>query len=106
MKKYELTAECREFLGRKLYRIRALIAFGDIKEGDLGGWIGKEENLSQEDNAWVYGNAEIKKKTHLLEIGFIGSRDDVTTFFRTKDKKIFVKCGCFRGSIDDFEKRV
>ena len=57
-------------------------------------------------NATVYGNAEIKKKTHLLEIGFIGSRDDVTTFFRTKDKGIFVKCGCFEGDIDDFEKKV
>ena len=53
-----MTAECREFLGRKLYRIRALIAFGDIKEGDLGGWIEKEENLSQENNARVYDNDE------------------------------------------------
>lgn len=112
MKKYELTTECKEFLGRKLYRIKALTFFSDVKEGDLGGWIEKEENLSQEGNTWVYGNAmvygnaEIKKKTHLLEIGFIGSRDDVTTFFRTKNKEIFVKCGCFQGNIDDFEKKV
>lgn len=136
MKKYELTTECKEFLGRKLYRIKALTSFSDVKEGDLGGWIEKEENLSQKgdawvydnakvcdnariydnawvcdnawvgDNAWVYDNAEIKKKTHLLEIGFIGSRDDVTTFFRTKDKEIFVKCGCFSGNIDEFEKQV
>lgn len=112
MKKYELTTECKEFLGRKLYRIKALTSFWDVKEGDLGGWIEKEENLSQKGNAWVcgnarvYGNAEIKKKTHLLEIGFIGSRNDVTTFFRTKDKEIFVKCGCFEGDIDDFEKQV
>nr|DAU72927.1 MAG TPA: Putative transferase, nesg, ydcK, Structural Genomics.38A [Caudoviricetes sp.] len=130
MKKYELTTECKEFLGRKLYRIKALINFSNIKKGDLGGWIEKEENLSQEGNAWVYGdatvydnakvygdawvygnarvfgNAEIKKKTHLLEIGFIGSRNDVTTFFRTKNKEIFVKCGCFNGNIDEFEKQV
>ena len=112
MKKYELTTECKEFLGRKLYRIKALTSFSDVKEGDLGGWIEKEENLSQEDNArvhgdaMVYGNAEIKKRTHLLEIGFIGSRDDVTTFFRTKNKGIFVECGCFKGNIDEFEKQV
>nr|DAY67856.1 MAG TPA: Putative transferase, nesg, ydcK, Structural Genomics.38A [Caudoviricetes sp.] len=124
MKKYELTTECKEFLERKLYRIKALTSFSDVKEGDLGGWIEKEENLSQEGNAWVYGdarvcgnatvydnamvygNAEIKKRTHLLEIGSIGSRNDVTTFFRTKDKEIFVKCGCFKGNIDDFEKQV
>lgn len=118
MKKYELTTECKEFLERKLYRIKALTSFSDVKEGDLGGWIEKEENLSQEGNAWVYGdarvygnarvcdNAEIKKRTHLLKIGSIGSRNDVTTFFRTKDKEIFVKCGCFSGTIDDFEKQV
>ena len=94
------------------YRIKALTFFSDVKEGDLGGWIEKEENLSQEGSTWVYGNAtvygnaEIKKKTHLLEIGFIGSRDDVTTFFRTKDEEIFVKCGCFKGDIDEFEKQV
>ena len=43
MKKYELTTECKEFLGRKLYRIKALTSFSDVKEGDLGGWIEKEE---------------------------------------------------------------
>lgn len=106
MKKYELTEECREFSWRKLYRIKSLIDFDSIKEGDLGGWIEKEDNLSQNGASWVYGNAEIKKKTHLLEIGFIGSRDGVTTFFRTKDKEIFVKCGCFSDNIDEFEKQV
>lgn len=106
MKKYELTTEYKEFLGRKLYRIKALTSFSDVEEGDLGGWIEKEENLSQKGNAWVFGDAEIKKRTHLLEIGFIGSRDDVTTFFRTKNKEIFVECGCFKGDIDEFEKQV
>ena len=39
--------------------------------------------------------AEIKKKTHYLVIGAIGSRNGFTTFFRTKENKIFVTCGCF-----------
>lgn len=42
MKKYELTEECREFSWRKLYRIKALTSFSDVKEGDLGGWIEKK----------------------------------------------------------------
>ena len=29
----------------KLHRIEALRDFGDVKKGDLGGWIEKEENL-------------------------------------------------------------
>ena len=59
MKKYELTSETINFKGVKLYRIRALISFGIIKAGDLGGYIEKEENLSQEGNAWVGGCARV-----------------------------------------------
>lgn len=56
--------------------------------------------------ARVSDDAEIENRTHFLEIGYIGSRDDVSTFFRTKDKEIFVKCGCFKDNIDEFEKQV
>ena len=65
MKKYELTSETKVFLGKTLYRIKALVQFGNVNAGDLGGWIEKEENLSQSGNAWVsgdasvYGNAEV-----------------------------------------------
>ena len=59
MKKYELTKEFIEHCGRRLFRIRALIDFGNVKAGDLGGYVEKEENLSQEGNAWVYGNAKV-----------------------------------------------
>ncbi len=57
MKKYELTDITMEYKGRTLHRIRALKDFRDVKAGDLGGWIEKEENLSQEGTAWVYDNA-------------------------------------------------
>jgi UDP-3-O-[3-hydroxymyristoyl] glucosamine N-acyltransferase len=59
MKKYELTDETKEFEGKTLYRIRALIDFGNIEAGDLGGWIEKEENLSHEGNCWIYDNAKV-----------------------------------------------
>ena len=59
MKKYELTTDTKMVLGRKLFRIKALVSFGNVKIGDLGGYIEKEENLSQEGNAWVSGNAEV-----------------------------------------------
>ena len=51
-------------------------------------------------DAWVYGNA------HWLCIGPIGSRDAFTTFFRTKNKEIFVSCGCFIGNIEQFVAKV
>ena len=59
MKKFELTNEFVTFLGKKLFRIKALISFGNVKEGELGGYVEKEENLSNDGNAWVYGDARV-----------------------------------------------
>lgn len=63
-------------------------------------------------HAWVTGcvdiccNADISEDTHFLNIGPIGSRDSFVTFFITREKEIFVSCGCFEGNIDEFEKAV
>ena len=38
-------------------------------------------------------------------MGPIGSRDDFTTFFSGEDR-IYVSCGCFYGSISEFEEAV
>jgi len=57
MRKYKLTKEKKEISGTTLYRIEALRDFGDVKKGDKGGFIEKEENLSHEGNCWVYDNA-------------------------------------------------
>ena len=59
MKKFELTSEFVTFLGKKLFRIKALVSFGDVKEGELGGLVEKEENLDQSGNAWVSGDARV-----------------------------------------------
>lgn len=56
-KKYMLTDETKVIDGRTLHRIKALKDFGDIEAGSLGGFIEKEENLSQEGEAWVYDDA-------------------------------------------------
>ena len=116
MKKFEFTGETKTislfFRTATLHRIRAVAEFGLVKIGDLGGWIEKEENLSHEGKAWVWGNAkvcgdaEVFSASHVLVIGAIGSRGDFTTFFRDKDNKITVKCGCFLGKIDKFLEKV
>ena len=117
-RKYELVlADKIYFLGRTLYRIIARKNFitctgAKIKIGDLGGYIEKEENLSQYDNCWVcgnakvWGNAEITKANHILIAGPIGSRNDITTFYRGKDNLIYVDCGCFNGTVDKFLEAV
>ena len=67
--KYELTEEFKEIetlregwlqkIKIKVYRIRALRAFADVKIGDLGGFVETKQNLSNMGNAWVYGIAEV-----------------------------------------------
>jgi len=57
LKKFILTETTKEFFGITLYQIKAARAFGGIEEGELGGWVEKEENLSTEGDAWVSGDA-------------------------------------------------
>ena len=105
-RKYEFTGETRNWVGRTLHRIRAVRDFGDVKAGDLGGWSETESNLSNDGNAWVYGDARVSGRKHILWISMIGSRDDTVTFCRSKERKIIVAVGCFSGAIDEFEKAV
>lgn len=120
MKKYELTGETKEIGGVTLHRIRALIDIPehDVKAGDFGGWVEAETNLSQNGAAWVAdsalvmdsarvtGKARVMDSADYITIGAIGSRNDTTTFYRGADGKIYVSCGCFNGSIDDFASKV
>ena len=57
MKKYEITDETIDFCGITLHRIKALIDFGGVRKGEIGGFIEKESNLSQDGDAWVCGDA-------------------------------------------------
>ena len=62
-KKYEFTGETKDWNGHTIRRIRAVKTVANVATGELGGWIEKEENLSQDgdawvsDNAWVFGDA-------------------------------------------------
>ena len=154
-KKYEMLKDDTIEVGiRILHRIKALKDFNDVRKGDLGGYIEKEESLSHEGNCWIYdnanvfndacvsdnacvsgnarvsgdawvfgdanvfgnaqvfGNACVSDNAHItnindyIVIGPIGSRDDYTTFYLTKDKEIMVSCGYFNDTIDEFIKAV
>ena len=57
-KKYKLRTDLiKGNDGHILYRIESLKDFSNVKKGDLGEWVEKENNLSQEGNCWVYDNA-------------------------------------------------
>lgn len=59
-KKYVLTDEIKVIKGvANLRRIQAVRDFGNVKKGDFGGFIEKEENLSHEGLCWVYDDAQV-----------------------------------------------
>ena len=142
MEKFELTTNTKMYFGKKLFQIKALVSFGNVKEGELGGYIEKEENLDHDGDAWVYGNARVSGNAwvygdarvygdawvygnarvsgnaevsgnarvsgdadYAIIKGF-GREYRPTTFFRCKDKKVRVRCGCFYGTIEEFRAKV
>lgn len=184
MKKFELTTDSIKGNGTILYRIKSLIDFGDVKAGDLGGYVEKEENLSQYGNAWVYddawvhgnawvsgsacvcgnarvcgnawvygnaqvygnalvyGNAQLHENACVCDdvrvydnaciygnawvygnacvcndalvfsnadyicLKSFGSHNRSTTMFRGENENIYVSCGCFSGTLEEFENKV
>ena len=57
--KYRLTDETKTVDGTTLCRIEALKDFGNVRNGDFGGWVEGEDNLSQDGYCWVYDNAKV-----------------------------------------------
>ena len=119
-KKYELTDEILEVGGRVLHRIKALRDFGNVKKGDIGGWIECEDNLSHDDDCWVYekadvyvkaevyvearvyGEAVIKSKSDYIVFKNWWSSGRYFTWTRSNDKW---KVGCFYGTGEELIKK-
>ena len=73
-----------------------------LGDANLGGANLGGANLG-DANIGVWG--KIQSVEDLLVVGNIGSRKDSTTIYKT-DKGIFVQCGCFKGSLDEFIAKV
>ena len=126
-KKYELVLDDTiELFGRKLFRIRAKISFGVVKEGELGGYIESEKNLSHSGNAWVsgdaevYGNARVSGDARVCGNAWVSGDAEVKSskdyivfkntwssfrwFTYTKSNKMW-KVGCFCGTGQELIKK-
>ena len=118
--KYEiLKDEFIDFDGRKLYRIKALKDFRNVKAAEAGGYIESEQNLSQEGDAWVtgnarvYGNAQVYGDAWVSGDAWVLNRHSVVWFSNvgTENGTLTVYCGkngliatrgCFTGSVEEF----
>ena len=63
-------------------------------------------NAEVSGDAWVFGDAEVSGNADYTTIHGFGTQFRTTTFFRCKDKKVRVACGCFFGTIPEFRKQV
>ena len=71
MKKYKFTGESKKWGYRTLLRIVATRDFGDVKTGEIGGWIEKESNLSHTGNCWVYDNGLVYGNSEVYDNGIV-----------------------------------
>jgi len=76
--KYELTTTFIEHNGKKLYQIKALKNFGDVYAGELGGYIEKESNLSQEGDCWVFVNAKAYDEAKVYDDAYVRGYAEVS----------------------------
>jgi hypothetical protein len=68
-RKYEITSESKEvkfFTGKieraaTVYRIRAVRDFGNVKKGELGGFVQDYSNLSHDGECWITDDAVVCK---------------------------------------------
>ena len=90
----------------------AYLGYADLRGAylgyaDLGGADLRGANLGYADlrgaNLGEWG--KIQSPSDVLIVGAIGSRNGYTTIFHT-DKGVFVQCGCFKGTLDEFEVKV
>lgn len=63
-------------------------------------------NAKVDGNAYVSENAWVCENYDHITIGPIGSRNGYTSFNRAKDGTTLVVCGCFHGTIEEFETAV
>lgn len=87
-KKYFLTDETKQIMGHKLHRIQAVRKFGMIQEGQKGGWVEKESNLSHSgmcwlfDDAFVMGDAVVKDNAWVCNNTCVRDLAEVSEFAR------------------------
>ena len=79
------------------------IVYGDAMVSG-NAWVYGDAKVS--GNAWVSGDAKVSGDADYTTIHGFGTQFRTTTFFRCKDKKVRVACGCFFGTIPEFREQV
>lgn len=85
--KYTFTGESKiNEKGKQLCRIKALISFGDVKAGDIGGWVEGMHNLSHAGNCWIYDESEVFENARVEDSAIVRRNSKVYGLAEVKGK--------------------
>jgi len=112
-----------EFVGKKVggfSRIKALKDFSNVKRGDLGGWLEREDSLSQYGKAWVFGDARVSGDAEVFGDAKVSGDAEVygNDILTSKPQVItgltfqilcsykdnYIRIGCKSNSLDDWRR--
>lgn len=85
-----VSSDGKRYENRKLYRIQALKDFGEVKAGDLGGYIESEQNLPHDNSAWVFdkamvfGSSKVLGDSHIHDYAIVKNSNIVNTVVKGK----------------------
>lgn len=89
VRKYELIRDAYVRVGEKtVCFIQALVDFGDVKAGDIGGAIEREDNLSHEGDCWVYHSAKVYGSGKVMGNAKIKDQAEVFDFATVTDDTV------------------
>lgn len=87
--KYKIRTDIsKQIFDSTLYRIEALRDFCQVKKGDLGGWIEKEDNLSQRGTCWVFDDAMVFQNAKVTGNALICDNANVYGYAMVTDNAI------------------
>lgn len=99
--KYKISTEAKTYRGHKLYQIVALRNFGNVREGEKGGWIeypyglsAYAGNLSHDGLSWVgassvvYGSARIDENAQVVGQSIVSGHSKVSGSSYVQDSRV------------------
>lgn len=69
--KYKYTGLKKNFDNKTLKQIVATKDFGNVKKGEVGGWVEFYSNLDQNDESWIDGQSFVYSNSHICRNSII-----------------------------------
>lgn len=97
-KKYIFSDKVKVVNDRTLHQIQAVRSFGEVKAGDIGGFIESESNLSHDGDCWVGFESIIGRQTYVkgnVLIGrytSVGDQVEIDDNVRIGDDSVIGRC--------------